>query len=64
MFSQINKRLAKAKLIFRASQYNFQSALFKESCAGRGPTLMIAKSDKGRIFGAYTPAKWLNTKEK
>lgn len=25
---------------------------------------MIAKSDKGKIFGAFTPAKWLNTKEK
>lgn len=64
MFSQINKRLASAKLLFRASQYNFQSALFKEHCAGKGPTLMIAKSDKGKVFGGYTPAKWLNTKEK
>jgi hypothetical protein len=33
-------------------------------CAGHGDTLMIAKSEKGNIFGAYTPCKWLNTKEK
>jgi hypothetical protein len=38
--------------------------MFKEQCAGHGNTLMIAKSDKGMIFGGYTPAKWLNTKEK
>ena len=25
---------------------------------------MIAKSDKGQIFGGFTPARWLNTKEK
>ena len=64
MFSQINKRLVSARLLFRASQHNFQSALFKDTCVGRAPTLMIAKSDKGKIFGGYTPAKWLNTKEK
>lgn len=64
MFSQINKRLVSARLLFRASQHNFQSALFKDACVGRAPTLMIAKSDKGKIFGGYTPAKWLNTKEK
>ena len=64
MFSQINKRLSSARLLFRASAYNFQSALFKEHCVGKGPTLMIAKSDKGKVFGGFTPAKWLNTKEK
>jgi hypothetical protein len=31
-------------------------------CGGVGSTLLIAKSDKGKIFGAYTPAKWLKTK--
>ena len=35
-----------------------------EVCAGRPNTLLIAKSDKGHLFGAFTPAKWLNTKEK
>lgn len=64
MFFQINKRLSSARLLFRASQHNFQSAIFKEQCVGRAPTLMLAKSDKGKVFGAYTPAKWLNTKEK
>jgi hypothetical protein len=64
MFSQINKRLSSARLLFRASQHNFQSAIFKEQCVGRAPTLMLAKSDKGKVFGAYTPSRWLNTKEK
>lgn len=64
IFSQQNKRIAHARLIFRGSQYNFQSALFKDKCQGRPNTLMIAKSDKGQIFGGFTPARWLNTKEK
>lgn len=64
MFSQQNKQITHAKLIFRASQHNFQSALFKETCAGCPNTLMIAKSEKGQVFGGFTPSKWLNTKEK
>ena len=64
IFSQQNKRIASTKLIFRASQHNFQSTVFKEHCAGHGPTLLLVKSEMGRIFGGYTPAKWLNTKEK
>ena len=64
MFSQQNKKIAHAKLLFRASQQNFQSSVFKEICAGRPNTLMIAKSENGQVFGGFTPAKWLNTKEK
>jgi hypothetical protein len=64
MFSQQNKRISHAKLLFRASQHNYQSAVFKEACAGHPNTLMIAKSEKGQVFGGFTPAKWLNTKEK
>lgn len=62
ILSQANKSIVTAKLIFRASDHNFQSTAFKEMCAGHGNTLMIAKSDKGNMFGAYTPCKWLNTK--
>lgn len=31
---------------------------------GRGPTLLLAKSDKGMIFGGFTPAKWIKSKDK
>lgn len=44
IFSQQNKRISHARLLYRASQNNFQSALFKELCAGRPNTLLIAKS--------------------
>ena len=64
IFSQQNKRIASTKLLFRASQYNFQSSLFKQHCEGQAHTLLLVKSDKGRIFGGYTPARWLNTKDK
>ena len=64
IFSQMNKKISQAKLIYRGSQSNFQSASFKEKCEGRSNTLMIAKSEKGQIFGGFTPAKWLNTKDK
>jgi hypothetical protein len=64
MFSHLNKKIGQAKLLYRGSQSNFQSSVFKDKCEGRPNTLMIAKSEKGQIFGGFTPAKWLNTKEK
>ena len=64
MFSQTDKRVVSARLIFRASEHNFLSSAFKDHCAGHAPTLMIAKSDKGFIFGGFTPCKWIKTKEK
>ena len=61
--SRADLKITSARLIFRASEHNFQSASFKDHCVGKAPTLLLAKSDKGLIFGGFTPCKWLKTKE-
>jgi hypothetical protein len=63
LITQNEVKVISAKLIFRASEHNFQSASFKDYCVGKAPTLLLAKSDKGLIFGGFTPCKWLKTKE-
>lgn len=63
LFAQMDIKISFAKMIFKASDHNFQSASFKNHCVDKSPTLLIAKSDKGFIFGGYTPCRWLKTKE-
>lgn len=62
ILAQTNKSVVSATLLFRASEHNFLSSAFKEICAGRKNTFLIAKSEHNKIFGAFTPCKWLNTK--
>ena len=44
ILSQASKQVISAKLLFRASDHNFQSTAFKEICAGHDNTLLIVKS--------------------
>ena len=48
----------KATLLFRATRDGFAAANFHQKCDGKGPTLVIAKSAGGHIFGGYTETAW------
>ena len=45
-------------LLFRATRDGFAPATFHQKCDGKGPTVVIAKSAGGHIFGGYTEAAW------
>ena len=57
---QLSEWLPKKKttLLFRASRDGFAPANFHQKCDGKGPTVVIAKSAGGHIFGGYTEAAW------
>ena len=46
------------KLIFRMSENGETSNDFHKYCDGVGPTLLLIKTDKDRIFGGFTPLNW------
>jgi len=57
---QLSEWLPKKKttLLFRATRDGFAPANFHQKCDGKGPTVVIAKSAGGHIFGGYTGTAW------
>ena len=57
---QLSEWLPKKKttLLFRATRDGFDSATWHQKCDGKGPTVVIAKSAGGHIFGGYTETAW------
>ena len=53
--------LRKAALVICSSVLRvdgFAPATFHQKCDGKGPTVVIAKSAGGHIFGGYTESAW------
>ena len=48
----------KWKLLYRASDNNFDVKPFHECCDKKGPTLVIIKSTEGWIFGGHRTQSW------
>ena len=48
----------KFELIFRMSENGDNSSDFHKYCDGVGPTLILIKTDRDRIFGGFTPLNW------
>ena len=46
------------KLLYRASRDGWALQRFHELCDGKGPTVVVAKSRGGHIFGGYTEKSW------
>jgi hypothetical protein len=53
---QFNKK--KCELIFRGSEHGFKAEKFHQICDGKFPTLVLIKSNFGKIFGGFTKCKW------
>ena len=45
-------------LLYSGIESNFQHQAFIDACRGVSPTLCVIKTDKGRIFGAFTDIPW------
>ena len=56
VFKSLN--IKKAVLLYRGSDHDFSAAAFHSKCDNKGPTITIVKSEKGNIFGGYTPIMW------
>jgi hypothetical protein len=48
----------RSELIFRGSEHGFKAEKFHQFCDGKFPTLVLIKSNFGKIFGGYTKCKW------
>jgi hypothetical protein len=46
------------RLIYRGSRDGFKAAVFHSKCDKKGPTLIIIKSEFGKIFGGFTDIEW------
>jgi hypothetical protein len=58
-----NSKDLKLKLLFKATRDGFAHFDFKEKCAGKTDTLLIAITNYDKIIGGFTPLPWENTDE-
>ncbi|CAK9024876.1 unnamed protein product [Durusdinium trenchii] len=50
--------LKNLKLLYRATRDGFAVANFHQKCDNQGPTVVLARSTGGYIFGGYTDTAW------
>lgn len=53
--------VAEFKLLYRASENNFSASKFHQICDGKGDTMIVAKTEFGKIIGAFSPLRWNST---
>ncbi len=51
-----------AKLLYRASEDNYQTNKFHDRCDNIPHTLTICETTHGKVIGGYTPLPWDKTK--
>ena len=52
-----NKEI-KFELLFWKSKDGSNASYFHKYCDNKGPTLTLIHTNKGKIFGGYTPINW------
>ena len=57
---KINKNNIRFEKIFIMSKNGISSKDFHNYCDNKGPTLIIVKTTKNKIFGGFTPLDWEN----
>ena len=50
-------------LLFRASRDGYSTQAFHQKCDAQGPTVVVAKSAGGHLFGGYTETSWDSSSE-
>ena len=55
-----NKKLVKFELIIKMSENGSKSEDFHKYCDNKGPTVIIVKTTKNKIFEGFTPLNWKN----
>ena len=53
--------VAEFKLLYRASENNFSCHKFHQECDGKENTLVVAKTEFGKVIGGFTPLRWNTT---
>ena len=49
-------------LLFRASEYNFDTKKFHQFCDNQGPTITIIHNSNNHVFGGYATESWDKSK--
>ena len=62
--SKVKKGIINFELIFKMSIHGYSSYDFHKYCDNAGPTLILIKTTKDKIFGGFTPLNWKEENEK
>ncbi|CAD8120376.1 unnamed protein product [Paramecium sonneborni] len=60
---QLNIQIYNSKLIYSGHKEDLNTNQFWNKCNNKANLLMIFKSSKNRIFGGYSPCKWVHDKQ-
>lgn len=52
------KPIKKLSLLYRASENGFSTPVFYDKCSNIPNTVIIAKTENGKIIGGFTPIPW------
>ena len=58
VFETLKANQGPFKLLYRGSRDGFSTKNFHEKCDNKGPTVMIIKSNYGKVFGGFTDISW------
>jgi hypothetical protein len=64
MISKAIKRPFRLQRMMRGSEDGFNAEVFHKKCDGKGQTLTIIQSERGKIFGGYSTVPWGFAKSK
>ena len=56
--NSLDELTSKFCLLYRGSENNFDANKFHELCDGKGPTLILVRSEKQKLFGGYSKTLW------
>ena len=56
--------IKEAKMLYRGTRDGFDGKNFHKRCDNKGSTLIIARSDHNRVFGAFTDIPWTSPKQR
>ena len=58
LFKNWLKKEINLELIYRASRDGWESNIFHQKCDNKGPTIVVVRSELGKIFGGYASISW------
>ena len=58
IIEKTNKNNIKFELIFKRTKDGYKCIDFYNKCENKGPTLILIKTTKNKIFGGFTPLNW------
>ena len=58
VLKNLNKKVKKYTLLFRATRDGFRASNFHSKCDGKNNTLTLVETTTGRRFGGFTDAQW------